>query len=174
MPTIEIPRKAITQSELKEELTYDPTSGLFTSNRAIRGRRKGAVCGCVDKDGYIQIRVRYTLYRAHRLAFLYMTGQFPSVDVDHINQTRSDNSWGNLRNADATINSRNSKLYKTNKSGIPGVRFMNERGKWKAEICVNYRNVHLGYFKTITDAADARKSAEALNEFHPNHGMINA
>ena len=165
---------SISQVELKKELTYDPSTGIFISNRAIKGRFKGAVCGCVDKDGYIQIRIHKVLYRAHRLAFLYMTGKLPKKDVDHINQIRADNRWENLRDANATINSRNSKLYKTNKSGVPGVRFIKSRGRWRSEICVNYRNIFLGYFKTIQDAINARKDAEDLNGFHPNHGMINA
>lgn len=56
--------------------------------RAIKTGRKanvGDVAGCVDKDGYIQIRLKGKMYPAHRLAWLYVYGEWPQDEIDHIN-----------------------------------------------------------------------------------------
>ena len=167
----------LTQKRLKEVLTYHPESGHFTSNHAIRGRAKGSVCGCNDKmgrHGYIAIRIDGTLYRAQRLAFLYMTGEWPHDQVDHIDGITNNNRWSNLRQIDAQGNSRNSKLYSNNKSGHTGIRFNESMRKWTAEICVDGRNRYIGAFADKAKAIAARKQANEKHGFWPDHGQRRA
>lgn len=88
----------LTAGRLKELLTYDPETGVFI----WRGWRSGSavagsVAGSLHSDGYVCIKIGRCLYRAHRLAFLYMTGSRPIGQVDHINMNRADNRWCNLR-----------------------------------------------------------------------------
>ena len=83
-------------------LSYNPDTGEFT-----RPTYKRKLAGCLRKDGYIVIRVKNVLYLAHRLAFFYMTGSWPKDQLDHINMNRSDNRWGNLREATNSQNMMN-------------------------------------------------------------------
>ena len=88
----------ITQTRLKELLNYDPISGIFTWKTSRGGRKPGSIAGtkCIHK-GYITIQIDGTLYRAHRLAFLYMIGRLPEDQVDHIDRCKDNNAWSNLR-----------------------------------------------------------------------------
>jgi len=88
----------ITQKELKELLHYNPDTGIFT--RLIKTASSvqiGDVAGCKHKaNGYIIINVLGIPYRAHRLAWLYMTGRWPKHQVDHDDHIRHNNKWSNL------------------------------------------------------------------------------
>src|SRR5215813_12141516 len=102
----------LTHERLKELLSYDPKTGLFIWNS------RGAVAGTTDQEGYIQIHLDGKKYRAHRLAYLYMTGEMPTQILDHINRVRSDNRWGNLRPVTDRFNYYNCSDYSNNKSGV--------------------------------------------------------
>ena len=155
----------MTQSKLKELYSYDPTTGHFT-RRTSRGNVKaGTVAGCVTQEGYVTIRYLKKNLRAHRLAFLYMTGKMPSKEMDHINHIKDDNRWSNLREVTATLNSRNKKLSVANKSGYAGVSYRSSHKKWQARIVVNYKPIFLGYFRTKEEAIVARKEAEKKHGF---------
>jgi hypothetical protein len=160
----------ITQERLKELLHYDPEEGLFY-NKTYRGNKavKNAVAGCYHSLGYIVIKIAGKEYKAHRLAFLYMNGVIP-VEVDHINHIRSDNRWLNLRESNRKDSPKNTSIYKSNTSGITGIRFIDANKKWRARINVNGAEVHLGTFHNKEDAINARKEAEIKYNFHPNHG----
>ncbi len=94
-------------------------------------------------------------YKAHRLAFLYMVGQVPICDVDHINRNPSDNRWSNLREATRQQNMANIGLTRANKSGYRGVSWVEEKKRWKAQIRRAGTNRHIGYFDTPEAAYDA-------------------
>ena len=103
----------ITQPQLKELLLYNPETGVFIW-RESRGRvRKGSLAGRIkihgriSTRGYREIGVNDKLYRAARLAFLYMTGEFPRKEVDHKNRVRDDDAWDNLRDVSHLENVRN-------------------------------------------------------------------
>lgn len=173
----------LTQDQLKTLLHYDPDTGVFTwlprdvslfKTRQIwtmwRGRYLGKVAGCVNAKGYIEVRVPGKLYKAHRLAFLYMTGAFPEGEVDHINHIRDDNKWDNLRVVTGKENQQNRKLTPRHTSGIMGVSWDNVQNKWRAKIHVEGRIKYLGRFATLKEAAAARKQAEKKYGYHPNHG----
>jgi hypothetical protein len=139
-----------TQKELKEQFHYDPDTGLFTP-RAY-----------VGKQGYVLIKVNGMVQRAHRMAFLYVTGSLPKEYVDHINGQKSDNRWVNLREATNGQNQHNAKLFSNNTSGCKGVSPEKRTGKWFATIRVDGKRKHLGTYSTFEEAVAARKAAEAV------------
>lgn len=156
----------ITQAELKKKVFYDPVSGLFA--RYIVSRGAWVIAGTED-DGYIKIGVNKAQMYAHRLAWLYVHGVFPSV-IDHINHNRSDNRICNLRSVSHRENKMNSPIQANSSSGITGVCWDKTNSKWVAQIRVEGINTKLGRFVCITAAAIARKAAEVRHGFHANHG----
>lgn len=159
----------ITQERLKELLDYDPGTGVFTWRIDRTGTAKaGSVAGSLDADGYPQIKVDNRLYKAHRLAWLYIYGELPPHQIDHINRVRTDNRICNLRTATNAENLQNQRKRRNNTSGVIGVSWRKGLSKWQARIMFNGRCIHLGYYKTIEEAAAARAAAKAkLHTFHP-------
>lgn len=156
-------RKAgLTPERLKELLHYDPKTGLFTwlVDRGAH-RCKGQHPGTPDATGYLMIRVDYVIYKAHRLAWLYMTGEWPSIYVDHINGVRSDNRWANLRSADPAQNTINSKQ-RSNRFGYRGIA-RSSKNSFRAEIRIEGRRVYLGNFATPEAASAAFEEAAAAH-----------
>jgi hypothetical protein len=139
----------LTADRLRELVHYDPQTGEFTWVKKRRRCSVGKRAGCTMKNGYRTIRVDDTLYLAHRLAWLYVTGDWPTDQIDHINGVRNDNRFENLRKATNLQNAHNRK-YTRNKSGFQGVR--KENSKWLAEIKVDYKPVRLGLFNTPEEA----------------------
>lgn len=80
--------------------------------------------------------------------------------VDHINHMKNDNRKNNLRIASRTENNRNVQLSSNNTSGTTGVRWHKVCEKWIANITVNKKLLHLGYYDNFEDAVSARKEAE--------------
>jgi hypothetical protein len=143
----------VTQDRLKELVHYDPVSGIFTRIKDVAGNAKaGDQLRSTNSHGYLQARIDGKYYVLHRLAFLYMNGAMPDVDVDHINRDRSDNRWGNLREATRSQNLRNAGAYKANKSGYRGVSLKKKTNKWVAQISLDKKLHHLGYYETAEDA----------------------
>jgi hypothetical protein len=97
----------LTQNRLQELLEYNPLTGVFTRRVNSGHAKAGAVAGTKHIDGYIMVGVGGDKYFAHRLAFLYMTGEWPISGVDHRNTIKSDNSWGNLRDCTQRENMNN-------------------------------------------------------------------
>lgn len=162
----------ITQSELKNILIYNPKNGEFRRKISTnRNNKPNQLVGSLRKNGYISIFIKNKSYLAHRLAWLYMTGEWPTDQIDHVNHIRKDNKWLNLRAATSNQNQRNKSLSKNNKSGFSGIYWCNKRSKWCAEIKLNNKKKHLGRFKNINDAIIARQMAEYKYGFHANHGI---
>ena len=161
----------ITQARLKELFHYDPETGVFVRLVTRGGQSKGAVAGGPGSQGYFRIKVDGEFYQAHRLAWLYMHGKFPSEQIDHKNHNRRDNRQANLREASRQENCRNQTLYANNKSGVTGVAWYPAINKWRAQIKINGTKIHLGYFTKKSDAIKARKAANINHNFHPNHGV---
>lgn len=116
--------------------------------------------GRITTNGYRQIFVFGKRYMAHRLAWLYMYGEWPEDQLDHINQVRDDNRIANLRPATNKQNGENIRKFKHNTSGRSGVRWVSRRGAWEASIRHHKKLIHLGTHPTIIDAVAARIRAE--------------
>lgn len=170
MKISESKKNSIDQAGLKLLLSYNPSTGRFrwktrTSNRI----RVGDVAGANNK-GYIQIPVNGFMHRAHRLAWLYVYGDWPEDEIDHINGIRDDNRIHNLRSVSAADNNKNQKIHSHNTSGSTGVGWFKKGDSWRAYITVENKYIHLGCYSSFYEALTARKSAEIKYGFHPNHG----
>lgn len=156
------------QQDLQALLHYDQHTGLFHW-RISKGRSKsGAVAGSIEGDGYLEIKINKKRYKAHRIAFLYMTGSMPEHEIDHINGIRTDNRWSNLRQVTRKQNGENLKLHSTNSSGFRGVCFNKSCGKFQAGVRHNKKLHYIGLFDTAEQAAKAvqAKRAELFSHDH--------
>lgn len=154
----------ITALRLRELLNYDPVTGVFTHRKGNRIGEAGRVAGHIKKSkggGYTIIVLDGECFRAARLAWVYMTGEWPDYDVDHKNLCRSDDRWSNLRLATRSQNMANGELRLNNTSGHRGVTWDYDRSKWRAQVMCNGKNHYCGIFDSIEDAAKAR-DAKAL------------
>lgn len=153
----------IDQPTLKRLLDYCPETGIFTWRIGRGGTAwAGTKAGALDANGYINIRIHRRLIKAHRLAWLYVHGVWPSCDLDHRNRNKADNRISNLRLASEAQNVANSITRRDNKCGLKGVSKRGDR--FCARITKNKRRVHLGWFKTA-EAASAAYTAEAQKFF---------
>jgi len=137
----------LTQERLKELLDYNPDTGIFIWKVSGHGCETGDVAGSLNNRGYRQIGIDYKVYRASRLAWLYMESYFPEHDVDHINRVEGDDKWSNLRHVSHQCNLRNCGRHRNNKSGVTGVSWHKQNEKWVAMIMAVDKQKHLGYFK---------------------------
>ncbi len=147
----------LTQEALRQLLTYDPATGHFT-RRVTRGRAvAGSRAGFAQTQGYIQIGVNRSFYLAHRLAWLYMTGDWPVAEIDHRDGDKANNKWVNLRSATRTENCANARKRRSYKgvacsSPFKGVSFCKSTGRWQSHICKHGRMFYLGMFDTQEEA----------------------
>lgn len=164
----------LTQERLKSLLNYNPETGEFTWLVGGRGCKAGEIAGYpkCDRGGkiYTYIGIDGKYYYAHRLAWLYIYGEWPKDQLDHIDQDSLNNRLSNLRDVTHSENHKNQKIPKNNSSGVLGVTFHNKAQKWVASIQVNSKSIHLGVFDLKDDAITARKNADVKYNFHPNHG----
>lgn len=136
---------------LKRLIDYNQETGVFTW-RARPRVRAGKIAGHQRTDGYIEIRVNWELHLAHRLAWLYMTGEFPKEHTDHINGKRDDNRFTNLREATNSLNMQNQKkATNRNAAGFLGVQ-KNCGGRHQAVLTLNGERHRFGTFDTPEQA----------------------
>lgn len=164
----------LTADQLRTVLGYDPGTGFFTwLVGSVNKVRAGAKAGYRQPDGQRVIRIRTISYVAHRLAWLYVTGEWPKNLVDHRNMDRDDNRWENLRSATKGQNGANRGPQANNAHGHKGVylvpKYYVSTGEdaWKASTMINGKHNHIGYYRTIEEAiaAHAEKSKELFGEF---------
>jgi hypothetical protein len=164
--------KVPTQERLKKLLSYDPETGEFTRLLALCNKVKiGEAAGGKHHSGYVHIRVDGHKYMAHRLAFLYMKGEFPKGDCDHINGARDDNRWINLRDVTRSENRQNlGGAPSSNKSGLLGVKKIKGYDRWVARIQLNKHSYFLGCYQTPEEAHFAYIAAK--DTLHPTHKRL--
>jgi hypothetical protein len=138
----------VTAEYVRDLLRYDPETGLFTWNKDRVTRKPGDSAGSVTKLGYLDIIVCRRLYKAHRLAWLHVYGEWPKQEIDHINGDKLDNRIANLRDVSRSMNVQNlQKARRDNKSsGLLGVS--SSYGRWVARIWNDGRLRHIGYYDT--------------------------
>ncbi len=160
----------LTHEKLKSIFNYNPLNGSFTYIIRVSGKMPGTTINYYPKDRYKVIIIEKQKYYAHRLAWFYMTGEWPKKWIDHKNGNKSDNRWANLRLASKTENGCNRKISK-NSSGIKGVSFCKRTGKWQAQIKFKKKSHHLGRFSKIEDAEKVvREMRIKLHKEFTNHG----
>jgi hypothetical protein len=173
MVAVNLEKQALlTQARVREFFDYHPDIGILTHRTTRHNRVKvGDVLGYVHKKhGHIVCEVDGREYQLHRLIWLWWYGVWPSDQVDHENEIKTDNRIDNLRDASNAQNQRNiGGLQKNNKSGVRGVCWSAQRGKWWVQIGYDGKGHSVGFFDTLDEAARARRAAELqhFGEFAP-------
>lgn len=152
----------LTQNLLKEFLHYDEDTGMFTwkaKTSKFSHVNIGSSAGSINSCGYIHIKLFSKNYKAHQLVWLYVYGVFPSKVIDHINGITYDNRIINLREVTQSENCMNKRKMKNNTSGYTGVSWHKGIKKWTVQININKKQIHLGCFDNLEEAAAVYKSA---------------
>lgn len=156
---------------VREVFSYDPETGdLRWKNRLSRRVREGDVAGVLDDQGRRKIGIYNKDYFAHRIIWLFVTGQWPKFEIDHRDLNKSNNRWYNLREATSEQNQRNRPKQKNNTSGYKGVcETYPGSGSWMAGIKIKGKRRHLGCFPTREEASTAYQIAARLVSGEFNH-----
>jgi hypothetical protein len=150
----------ITQERLRELVHYCPETGIFTHLESKGRKKAGTTAGSLRLDGYVYIMISGTRAMAHRFAWLYMTGEWPLADIDHIDGNKSNNAFNNLRDVSRSVNAQNQKRAKiSSKLGLLGVSKL-PSGNFKAVIVLNGNRNYLGVFSNPNDAHQAYLKAK--------------
>jgi hypothetical protein len=115
----------ITAERLRELFNYDPETGVWrwiARSSPYSCICVGDVAGRVGGRGYRGIKIDKREYPAARLAWLYMTGEWPRAEIDHVNGNRVDNRWCNLREASNSQNNANKSMTLVTHQGSRGFR----------------------------------------------------
>ncbi len=170
----------LTQAMVKELLNYDPATGALTWKH--RSRKwfpepnsfilwNAAHAGqpaftSRTADGSLRGKLLNRTYLAHRVIWLWVCGEWPDLEIDHINHRPWDNRFSNLRHVTRYQNQRNQVLYRNNKSGCAGVHWRPELGKYLVRIGPRY----VGLYPTKLQAIAARIAANKLYGYAAGHG----
>lgn len=163
----------ITLARLREVLAYEPQTGIFTW-RVTMGSRAivGAIAGCrkrLRSGKYrIEIEIDGRRYKAHRLAWFYVTGEWPSLQIDHEDGDSENNRFLNLRDVTNATNAQNRKTAgPRSTTGLLGVLRLRQghRTYWQSKIMANGVSHYLGTFPT-PEAAHAAYMV-AKRQLHP-------
>lgn len=151
---------------IRDFISYDPDTGLFmwVKTPARKPHLLGSEPGRIIKDGYRQIKFQKRMYMAHRLAWWWVTEEWPDTLIDHENGIPDDNRFSNIRKAMPFQNSANRGAMPGR--GLPkGVAF--RFGRYHSRIGYDMKQYFLGSFATQAEAVDAynRKSIELFGEF---------
>lgn len=157
-------RNEITHERLLELVEYDPISGIFINKVSRPKSPKGKVLGSKNASGHLVFQLDKVIYLAHRLAWYYVYKEWPNSTIDHIDRNPSNNSITNLRLANRSENSRNSKINSRNTSGIKGAFFDKRRNKYYSQIVFNGKKIWLGYYSSLEEAGKAY--ADKAKELH--------
>lgn len=160
----------ISQEILKSKLRYDFETGEFFWKVPVRGIKPNSQAGSINDQGYLCIRIDGILYRAQRLAWLYVYGCWPEGVIDHIDGARLNNVISNLRDVSKSENQKNLGKNKRNKSGETGIMWYPPLQKWHVQIQHAGKRIHIGYYSDFNDAILHRNNAHVSYGFHNNHG----
>lgn len=165
-------------------VSYNKDTGVFTwlkrdgddqVTKSFNSNFAGKECGSDNGKGYNCISVcidgRRINIKAHRLAWFVSHGEMPKGDIDHLDGDKFNNRIGNLRDVTKEINLRNSRMSKTNTSGVSGVCRDKETGKWKVQVRANGKQHYLGLFVDIDDAERVAKNFRSANGYTDRHGQ---
>ena len=152
----------LTLERAKYFLDYDPETGLFCSKIRANRRAPGIITGPISHYGYLIIGIDGEKYKAHRLAWFFVHGEFPDGMIDHRNEIKTDNRISNLRIASHFLNQHN--RFKSKEHKLLGAYFHKSSGKWSSSIKSNKKLHYLGLFDTELEAHN--RYMEAKKEYH--------
>lgn len=168
----------LTHRRLLDELEYDQETGVFRNriDRSSRSRR-GAIAGSLvtvnDRKTYLTIGFCGRNFYAHRLAIFYVTGRWPTHQVDHVDGNPLNNRYANLRETSNSENQHNRKTAQRNSTtGVIGVYRRSRppvpgRKQFFSHIRVDGKRISLGCFYTIEEASAAYLAAK--RKMHPGN-----
>ena len=160
----------LTQERLKELLVYNPDTGLFHWRINYGRMFSGHVAGYIGTRGYWQIMVHHRLCLAHRLAWLYVYGDYPprGLEIDHINREKTDNRLSNLRLATPSDNVCNT--VRQNPTGYAGAILEKATGRYRVRVAKNRNRRSYGTYDTAEEAH--RVYVMAIQEMHGEFASI--
>lgn len=161
MTTQKEERYGLTAERLRENVAYEPETGAFLWKKRRMGRTLGKVLGTTVWPGYVVIKVDQVVYYAHRLAWLYVHGEWPHGQIDHIDGDKANNAIANLRDA---TSSQNAAGRRSKRTIAPSRGVMPHGAGFVARIHHKGVRHYLGYFSTL-EAAKAAYEAKA-KEIH--------
>lgn len=151
------------QETVRQFLDYDHETGVFRwKNRTgAMARFNGRVAGTTNRFGYVLIGLNGVQKQAHRFAWLYVHGEWPTEEIDHIDRNPSNNAIANLRLASSSQQKMNRGVQSNNRAGLKGAFYhaCHHGKKWRSQIKVGDRLIFLGYFHTPQDAHRAYVTA---------------
>jgi hypothetical protein len=154
----------MTQDELMSMVRYED-GNLYWLNTG-KGKKTGPI-GWIENNGYRRVEIKKVRYLVHHLVWLFFNGCFPSKDIDHKDNNRSNNRIENLRevtNAENLQNLRNP--LPANTTGYLGVsRYPKDKNRFVARITLNGMLRHLGIYDTAEEAHQVYLNAK--RQLHP-------
>lgn len=168
--------KAINITKLRNQLDYDPETGVFKWKESGSGRRSNLLAGCVKRKrngSNIWRRIVFDgqEYISGQLAWAFMTGEMPTFIIDHIDGDPLNDRWDNLRKGDNFVDQRNLKKSSRNTSGVTGVKWNVKSSKYHAFIGTGGKQKYLGSTPDRFEAICMRKRAEIEYNYSPRHGL---
>jgi HNH endonuclease len=158
-----VKKSALTQERLQEVLHYDPGSGEFRWRmQEDLNRRVGDIAGCSMRSDYWCIHVDGRSYRAHQLAWLYMTGEWGRPLIAHRDGDPFNNRWRNLRLSNCLHCAAPRGPRRSTASAFTGIALDRRSGQWTARIGNGERGYLLGRFPTNEAAHEAYAMAARL------------
>jgi hypothetical protein len=155
----------LTQEIVRKLLHYDPETGLLFWRKNSK-----LAFNTLTQKGYLKGQLYKRTYFSHRIIWLWMTGNWPNEQIDHINHNRKDNRFLNLREVTNKENHKNRKINPRNKTGINGVSWCKRENKWRVQVRNMNKNIHIGYFDTKEEAQRVRKLKNVELNYYKNHG----
>lgn len=166
---------------LKTLIDYNPETGAFfwkertilkpqdkVWNKRFANKQTGYLAN-IHGFKCVQIRIHDKLYRAHRIAWAYVNGDWPKEEIDHINLDPTDNRIVNLRLADRSQNECNKKIRIDNKLGVKGVFFDENRKKYMVQLKFKNNKIR----KRVSTLEEERDLYAALvSKFHGEFGRV--
>ena len=161
----------VTQVQLHHLFAYNPETGIFIRKiKTSNSVKVGDIVGSDNGLGYIKFCVNSKLQFAHRMAWLYVYGSIPNLNIDHINSNPSDNRICNLRLVNQSENMQNTGKWKNNTSGYKGVTWAKDKNKWCSQIWKNNKKHHLGFFDKAETAY--KIYCQAAKKLHTHNKVL--
>ena len=162
----------ISIERLREVLEYDSKTGIWTWLQSVNKKPISVVAGTISVHGYRIITFEGVKYRSGRLAWFYMTGEWPSEEIDHENRDKTDDRWCNLRVISRSENALNRDQQVNNTSGARGVHWDMDRAKWIVQVKKDGILHHGGRFDYLDEAIEARDAL--AQELHGDFAVLNS